>query len=136
MTAVVLDAEAVSRLARQPQADRTRVRVAMEAAARLGHDVIVPAVVLAELYRGPRHDPVVDACLSRETGIDVRDTDRALARAVGGVLTAAGSGSEDMVDAHVVAVAAESDRGVVLTGDLDDLTRLSAGYSSVVVQEL
>lgn len=96
----------------------------------------VPAVVLAELYRGPGRNATVDSCLSRETGIDVRDTDRALARAVGAVLAAAGSGSEDMVDAHVVAVAAEADKGVVLTGDPDDLTRVSAGYSSVVVQAL
>lgn len=136
MTVVVLDSEAVSRLARSRPTDRTRVRVAMEAATRLGHDVVVPAVVLAELYRGPRHDPVVDACLARETGLKVRDTDRSLARAVGGVLAVAGAGSEDMVDAHVIAAAAETDRGVVLTGDQADLTRLAAPYPSVVVQEL
>jgi hypothetical protein len=40
-------------------------------------------VILAELYRGPRHSQLVDSCLSRETGVRIRDTDRRLARLVG-----------------------------------------------------
>jgi hypothetical protein len=63
------------------------VRAAMRAAALLQRDVVVPAVVLAELYRGPAHNQLVDTCLARETGIRVRDTDRPLARLVGGVLS-------------------------------------------------
>ncbi len=137
MTSVlVLDAEAMSALSHRSGPRRDEVRGALDAAERLDRGAIVPAVVLAELYRGPRRNPVVDACLSRETGLSVRDTDRVLARAVGGVLVAAGAGSEDMVDAHLVAVAAEPDRGVVLTGDEPDLTRLAAAYPSVVVQGL
>ncbi len=54
------------------------VRAALEAARRLEREVIVPAVVLAELYRGPQHNQTVDACLSRETAIYVRDTGRSL----------------------------------------------------------
>ena len=59
--------------------------------------------------------------------------DRDFARLVGGVLFGASAGSEDMVDAHCVAAAAEHGRGVVLTGDEKDLNRLAASYASVVV---
>jgi predicted nucleic acid-binding protein len=128
---LVLDAEAVSRLAHP--GGRGEVKAAMAAALRLRRDVVVPAVVLAELYRGPKHDSVVDALLARVTAIAVRDTDRALARLVGGVLSAAGAGSEDMVDAHVVATAVEAGGGTLLTGDADDLERLAAAYPYVHV---
>lgn len=93
--------------------------------------MITPAVILAELYRGPGHNQIVDACLSRETAIGVRDTDRALARLVGGILSAAGAGSSDMADAHAVATAVEAGGGVVLTGDRRDLARLAAPYPNV-----
>jgi hypothetical protein len=108
----------------------------MEVARRLDRAVLVPAVVLAELYRGPGHNSAVDACLSRETGIGIRDTDRSFARMVGGVLAAARAPSNDMVDAHVVAVAAEAGSGVVLTTDEGDLSRLAASYSRVVIQAI
>ena len=111
-----------------------RVRAALRAAERLDRQVVVPAVVLAELYRGPRHNQVVDSCLSREGAIEVRDTDRDLARLVGGVLASVGAASDDLVDAHCVATAVEAGRGLVLTGDVDDLRRLSAVYANVVVE--
>jgi len=133
---LVLDAAALSALAR-PRGQRFReVRAALEAARRLGRDVVVPAVVLAELYRGPGHSQIVDACLSRETGITVQETDRSFARLVGGVLTAARTGSKDMVDAHVVAAAVVAGGGVVLTGDRLDLERLAAAYPNVSVSTI
>jgi hypothetical protein len=93
----------------------------------------VPTVVLAELYR-PGRMAMVDACLSRRVEApECRDTDRSIARLVGGVLAAGGAGSEDVVDAHVVAVAVESGRSVVLTGDPTDLERLAAPYPSIAV---
>jgi len=131
--ALVLDAEAVSSLARPHGTTFREVHAALEAARRMQRDVVTPAVILAELYRGPRRNQVVDACLSRETGIRVRDTDRSFARYVGGVLAAAGADSDDMVDAHVVAAAAEAGGGVVLTSDASDLTRLAASYPNVHV---
>ena len=131
--AVVLDAEALSSLAEPASSAAGTVRAALEAAARTKRDVIVPAVILAELYRGPQHNQVVDACLSREIGIVVRDTDRSLARLVGGVLAAAGAGSEDLADAHTVATAVESGGGLALTGDPGDLERLAAPYPNVTV---
>jgi len=59
-----------------------------------------------------------------------------LARIVGGVLHASSSGSEDLVDAHVVAVAVEAGGGVVLTGDAGDLELLAAPYRTIVVEGL
>ncbi|MEZ5411302.1 MAG: hypothetical protein R2761_24950 [Acidimicrobiales bacterium] len=131
--ALVLDAEPFTVLARGRGRRSEEVRAALEAARRLRRDVIVPAVVLAELYRAPRHNALVDACLSRDTAIAVRDTDRALARLVGGVLAAAKAGSADLADAHNVAVAVEAGGGVILTGDRADLERLAAAYPHVQV---
>ena len=116
---------------------KRRVRRAMEAAARTGQDVVVPTLVLAELYRGAGRSQLIDALLARhEEAIACRDTDRNLARFVGAVLHGAGVGSQYMVDAHVVAIAAEAGGGVLLTSDADDLGRLAAPYRSILVQPL
>jgi predicted nucleic acid-binding protein len=134
---VALDAEAVNALAGPESAQKRRVRQAMTAAVGLGREVVVPTLVLAELHRGPRRTTRVDALLARHEGaIACRDTDPVLARIVGGVLHASSSGSEDMVDAHVVALAVEEGGGVVLTGDTDDLERLAGPYRSVIVEGL
>jgi predicted nucleic acid-binding protein len=134
---VVLDQRAVDALTQKSGPAERRVRQAMRAAQRLGRDVMVPTVILAELYRGGGHNQLVDALLSRENdGLQVRDTDRTLARFVGAVLSIAGAGSEDLADAHVVAVAAEDGGGVVLTGDPADMARLAAPYRTVVVEAL
>ena len=128
---LVLDAEALSSLARQRGPRFREVHAALEAARRLHRDVVTPAVIHAELYRGGGHNQVVDACLSRGSFIDVRDTDREFARYVGGVLNAARAGSGDLADAHAVATAVEAGGGVILTGDQDDLDRLAAAYPNV-----
>lgn len=130
---VVLDAEALVALAGRPGRRSLEVRAALRAAARLHREVVIPSVILAELYRGPRHNALVDACLSRETGIRVRDTDRSLARIVGGVLAGAQAGSEHLADAHVIAVAVELGGGLALTADPDDLGRLAASYGNVTI---
>jgi len=105
----------------------------VEAARRLRREVITPAVILAELYRGPGHNQMVDACLSRESGILVRATDRSFARLVGSVLTAASAGSSELADAHTVAAAVEAGGGVIVTGDESDVVRLAAVYPNVHV---
>ncbi len=133
---VVLDAGALSALSSRPDSRNREVRAALRAAERLGREVVVPAVILAELYRGPRHNQMVDACLSRETGVRVRDTDRPMARLVGGVLSAAGAGSRHLADAHVIAAAVELGGGLALTTDAEDLGRLAAAYRNVVVVAL
>ena len=133
---LVLDAEALSALAR-PRGPRFReVRAAIEAARRLRRDILTPAVILAELYRGPGQNQVVDSCLSRESFVEVRDTDREFARYVGGVLSAAHADSSDLADAHVIAAAVEAGGGLVLTVDEDDLTRLASPYPNVHVAKL
>jgi predicted nucleic acid-binding protein len=133
---VVLDAGALAALAGRPERRNREVRAALRAATRLDREVVVPAVILAELYRGPRHNQAVDACLSRETGIRVRDTDRPLARLVGGVLAAAEAGSRHLADAHVIATAVDVGGGIALTTDPDDLERLAASYRNVMVVDL
>jgi len=136
MTALVLDIAALSALAVTASPQKRVVRSALTAALRLERDAVVPAVVLAEMYRGRNHNQAVDACLSRETGLAVRGTDPPLARLVGGILAAAGVGSAHMVDAHVVAAAVEAGRGVCLTGDPDDLAKLAAPNANVQVVDV
>lgn len=134
---LVLDQAAVSALAEPPSNSQRHVRRAMTAAARLRRDVTVPTVILAELYRGAGRNQMIDSLLSREVeALELRDTDRVLARLVGGVLAAAGAGSEDLADAHVVAVAVEAGGGVILTVDEDDLTRLASPYRTILVERL
>jgi predicted nucleic acid-binding protein len=132
---VCLDAEALSSLAGPDSERKRRVRRILSTAQRLGRDVLVPTLVLAELYRGRGHNQLVDACLARErASLTSRDTDRHLARIVGGVLTAAGAGSPMIVDAHVVALAVEAGGGVLISGDRHDLERLSAPYHHLAVE--
>lgn len=134
---VVLDAEAFNALAGPASVRMQRVRRILRRAQQLGREVVVPSVVLAELYRGRNHNQLVDACLSRErASLTARDTDRQLARIVGGVLTSAGVGSAMIADAHVVAVAVEAGGGIVVTGDPEDLGKLSAAYPHVVVEDV
>jgi predicted nucleic acid-binding protein len=134
---VSLDAEAFNALAGPDSPRKQQVRRILGAARRLGREVLVPSLVLAELYRGRGHNQLVDACLARErASLDSRDTDRSLARIVGGVLAGARAGSSMIVDAHVVALAVESGGGVVVTGDEKDLQRLAAPYPHVVVERI
>jgi predicted nucleic acid-binding protein len=132
---IALDAEAFNALARSDSIRKQRVRRIIREATALGRQVVVPSVVLAELYRGRGHNKLVDACLAREReSIESRDTDRSLARIVGGVLAGAKAGSQMIVDAHVVAIAVEAGGGVIVTGDEHDLNRLSAPYPHLVVE--
>lgn len=134
---VVLDAEAFSALAGSDSIAKQKVRRILRRARALGREAFVPALVLAELYRGHGRNQLVDACLARErSSLDSRDTDRPLARIVGGVLAAAGAGSAMIVDAHAVAVAVAAGGGVVVTGDPDDIERLSGPYRHVVVERV
>jgi hypothetical protein len=137
VTALVLDAEALSGLARSRAGlPPGAIHAALKAASEVGADVVVPAAVLAEQYRGGRHDQVVDSCLGRLTGIAVADTTRPLARRVGNLLARAGRGSSDHVDATVVAVAIALGGGVIATGDPNNLEALAAAFPGVVVEAL
>jgi predicted nucleic acid-binding protein len=135
---VVLDAEALSAVARTAARASSASSAVNLMRAALAHDeeVMVPAAVLAELYRGPQHDQVVDACLGSFPAIVVVDTDRSLAREVGHVLARAGRGSADHVDASVVAVASRNRPAVIATADVDDITALAAGTSGVEILQI
>lgn len=136
MTAVVLDSEAFSMLARAASPGGRKLRAALSAAYATTTDVVVPAAVLAELYRGGPHDQVVDSYLGRDTGIVVVDTTRQLARRIGNLLARAGRGSRDHVDATVVAAAIHAGGGVILTGDPDDIAALASGLVGLTVEAL
>lgn len=134
---LVLDAEAVTALVEHGHRGRRQVRRAMEAAQRLRQDVCIATVTLAELYRGARRSKSLDALLAREGGaVLLRDTDRALARLVGSLLSEAGVGSDQLADAHPVAVAVEAGGGVVVTSDPNDLARLASPYRTVAIERL
>ena len=132
MAALILDSEALSRLAR-PGAERRAVRSALRGAWEADTPVFVPAAVLAELYRGGTHDQVVDSYLGRETGIEVVATNRGLAHRIGHLLARARRGSEHHVDATVVAVTVSAGGGVIVTGDPSDITALADGLVGISV---
>lgn len=137
MTALVLDSQAFSVLVRARRGrPHASVQAALRAAADVGADVLVPAAVLAEQYRGGPHDQVVDSYLGRATGIVVADTTRTLARRIGNLLARGRRGSEDHVDAAAVAVAAAAGGGLILTGDPDDLSAIADGLINVAVEAL
>jgi predicted nucleic acid-binding protein len=127
---VVLDAGGLDALAdaRPPE----RLRALLAEAWRRRRDVIVPAVVCAEGCRGVARTRAVESALARHRSgggqrppVRVVDTDFDLARRVGAVLHGVGAASSDIVDAHVVAVAASHGGGLVVTSDSADVLRLA-----------
>lgn len=132
--ALILDAEALSALARPRDSPgrHLRVRAAMRSAQRRGEPVRVPAAVLLELYRGGGTDEVVDAELRRGYA-RVLTTGARTARTAGHLLAAIDAGSELAVDALVVATAVRLGGGMILTHDPDDLRALAANRSNVAV---
>jgi hypothetical protein len=136
VSALILDSEAVSRLARQT-ANRGRAHAALTAALAAHWPVRVPAAVLAEQYRGGRFDQPVDAFLSKHTeAIEIQDTDRLLARTVGNLLSKHNRGSEDHVDATVVATAIRCGGAIILTCDQGAVETLAEGLPGITVEVL
>jgi len=133
VNSVVLDADAVSVLARGGDQERT-VRAALTATLGTSTEVMVPAAALAELYRGGAQDQAVDACLGSEGGIAVIDTDRTLARLIGKVLADAGRTTDDHAEASVVAACAAAGGGLIITGDARTVTELSRRTPSIVIR--
>lgn len=132
MRTVVLDSEAMNRLARASSGSKpVGVHAFIIAALQTDSDVVVPAAVLSELYRGGGYDASLDACLKRYPGIEVIDTDRRLARIVGNLLASRNMGSAHHVDACVVASAILAGGGLILTCDPDDMNTLAAGQLGV-----
>ena len=134
MRNLVLDSEAISRLARAKDGAIGGIVHEYVFAANLGGtEIVVPAAVLAEQYRGFPHDQILDSCLSRYPGIHVINTTRLLARRIGNILAQAKLGSAHHVDATVIAVALNQGGGVILTSDPTDLARLAAGHPNITI---
>lgn len=130
--ALILDAEALSALARPRSAPRRheRVRAAMRSAQRRGEPVRIPSVILLEVYRGGGTDEAIDTELRRGYA-RVITTGARLARIAGHALARIGAGSELAVDALVVATAVRLGGGLILTHDPTDLERLAAAHPSI-----
>ncbi len=93
-----------------------------------GGDVRCAAVTLAEVCRGPARTRRVEVAVSRDRGgqrILVVPTDQQLAKLVGAILQSSNRSSEDIADAHVVAVCGAVDAAVIITSDPDDITQLA-----------
>lgn len=143
---VVLDAAGLSAMALPGRqgADRSLFGI-LDAAWSIGREVLVPAVVCAEVCRGIARTRQVEALLARhkpgrkqQSPVSIVETDFALARLVGTVLEASKAGSKDMVDAHVVAVCVKRGGGMVVTSDPGDLHRLSSPFigARIIVRTL
>lgn len=75
-------------------------------------------------------------CSAGRQALPSKTPTRSFARIVGGVLTAAGAGSEPLADSHAVAAAIETDGGLALTSDVADLERLAAPYPNVQISKV
>jgi len=135
---VVLDAEGLDAACdRHPP---EQLRALLHEAWVRGREVLVPAVVCAEVCRGVPRTRRVEAAVARggqqlgyRPPITVVVTDFDLARRVGSVLHGAGADSRDLVDAHVVAVCAQHGGGLVITADGNDIERLALAVPAVRV---
>ncbi|MGH8897469.1 MAG: PIN domain-containing protein [Egibacteraceae bacterium] len=135
---VVLDAAGLDALCdrRPPE----QLRALLHEAWVRQRDVLVPAVVCAEVCRGVPRTRRVEAAVARHdqirgqrSPVSVVVTDFTLARQVGAVLHGAGADSRDIVDAHVVAVCALHGGGLVVTADSEDIERLAQAVPSARV---
>jgi predicted nucleic acid-binding protein len=126
---LILDSGAIIALA----ANNVKVRALVSAAIRAGARVMVPAVVVAETFRGrgPR-DARVNRALAAADSYLV--TDEPAARTAGALLGAARS--REAIDALVVAAAIHAGGGRILTADPSDLRSLSAGRADVVIHAI
>ena len=100
-----------------------RMRVVLETAALDEVPITVPAVVVAEWWRGPGR--------RRETilaSVDVEETSEHIARIAGEAMAAIPSAT--VVDAIVMASAAQRG-GIVYTSDLADMERLRTRFGGV-----
>jgi predicted nucleic acid-binding protein len=125
---LILDSGAVIALAH----GEVRARAFLARALELGVFVEVPAVVVAETVRGGPRDAQVNRALKAIGQIVA--TDEQTARTAGRLLAAARSSAT--VDALVVAHAVEAGGAQILTGDQEDLVRLAAPHSEVLIRPL
>lgn len=136
MVPLVLDSAGLDALA-QPQPPVALRALLAEALARR-RDVLVPAVVCAEVCRGTARTRRVEVALGKHgralesrPAVTVVPTDLPLAKQVGAILHGVGADTRDMADAHVVAVCVGSGGGLVVTSDPADVHRLAEAVPNV-----
>ena len=106
-----------------------RVGVLVQRAKDLAAPVMVPSTVLAQVWRDGSRQARLAALLGHR-GTRVVDLTETLAKATGELC---GSRQvSDIADASVVLIA-RRERGVVLTGDVDDLLRLDPALEVVAI---
>ena len=124
MSALVLDAGAFVAVDREHRAMVARLRVAQ----RDGLELRSTGVVITQVWRDPAGRQASLARLLK--AVDIKAVDEGLGREAGVLLGRAGT--EDAVDASVVAVSATGDR--IVTSDSGDIRRLvSASERSILV---
>lgn len=136
---LVLDAAGLDAIAagRPPEV----VRALLGEAHRRGREVIAPTVACAEVARGAKRTRALEAAVARhdrhrgeQPPLRLVDTDFNLARQVGAILEATRSGSDRMVDAHVVAVCLPTGGGLVVTSDPDDIAALASAVPAARIR--
>ena len=119
---ITLDTGALMALERR----NARITLALRVAQREHAPIVVPAVVLAEWWRGPPR-PLMRGFLA---GVTVVPVDERVARVAGEAMAMVRQATT--IDALVMATAALHG-GVVYTTDVDDLERLQSHFRSVRV---
>lgn len=114
--AIALDAGALIALERADE----RVRALCREALRTGARLVIPAAVLAQVWREGRRQAALSMVLKGRT-THVVALDELLAKAVG--VLCGRAGTSDVVDASLVLVA-RRERALVVTGDAHDIRRL------------
>jgi len=135
--ALILDCEALNVLARPGErgVNSERARAVLSTAHERRALVRVPAPVLAEVYRGPRHDPAIDRLLNGK-GLLVVPLTQQIAKVAGHLLAKSKLSSAHAVDAFVVATAMSFDAALIATGDPKDIRRLASRQALVKVFEI
>ncbi|HSO30610.1 MAG TPA: PIN domain-containing protein [Candidatus Sulfomarinibacteraceae bacterium] len=113
---VILDAGGILALSR----GNGDARAALARARIEGFVVVIPTPVLAEVHRGGRDRAHIDRVVNKVDAL--LPTSEDVARRAGELLGA--SGTDDPVDAIVVAEALAAVPSVIITGDADDIRRL------------
>ena len=143
---VVLDAAGLSEMALPGKSGPHRALFGLlDQAWAMGRDVLIPAIVCAEVCRGVSRTRQVESLLARHSPgrnrsapVVIVDTDFPLARLVGTVLESSKASSRDIVDAHVVAICVSRGGGLIVTSDPKDHVRLSAPFvgARIIVRTL
>lgn len=132
---LLLDSEAISCVAHGPAVRRDRVRGLIVEMRRRELPVATVAAVLAEVVRGRRRDAGVFSGLRRER-VQVHPVDTRVGVRAGQLLGTAGFGSEQAIDAFVVAVADLAGGAVIATVDKADIERLASHATNVHAEEI